>query len=97
MKKLVLILIIIGFVGCFKQEEKVLITKNEDKIMVIEKIVQNDDKESEIKYNEIIKKLREQSENGNQIAYKELQEWEKEYLAKKDFGKLTGKDIKFGK
>lgn len=87
MKKIVLIVVIISLVGCFKQEEKVLITRGEDKIVLIEKIVQNDDKESEIEYNEITKKLRKQSENGNQIAHKELKEWEDSYFAKKNIGK----------
>ena len=87
MKKILLILTIIGLVGCFKQEEKVVITKNEDKIMLIEKIVQNDDKESETKYNEIVKKLKEQAEKGNEIAHKEVKEWEDSYFAKKNIGK----------
>lgn len=95
MKKIMLILTVIGLVGCFKQEEKVFITKNEDKIMLIEKIIQNDDKEAESSYTEIVAKLKLQAENGNQVAHKELEEWENNYLAKKNFGKVTGKDIKF--
>lgn len=87
MKKIVLILVIIGFVGCFKQEEKVLITRSEDKIVLIEKIVQSDDKEAEKSYKEIIAKLKLQAENGNQIAHIELKEWEDSYFAKKSIGK----------
>lgn len=88
MKKMVLILVIISLVGCFKQEEKVVLTKNEDKIILIEKIIQNEDKEAETKYNEIVKKLKEQAENGNQVAHKEYEEWLEKYSAKKNFGQI---------
>lgn len=87
MKKiLVLISVISILTGCFSKED-VLITSVQEKKILIEKIIQENDKNAEIKYNEIMVKLKEQLDKGDEIAYKEYKEWEKEYSIKKDFGK----------
>lgn len=74
MKKLLTgIIILLTLTGCFK--EKVKLTTPEFKKEIIEKVYAKEEKATK-EYNDIIAKLEEQLEKGEDEAVKELERWQ---------------------